>query len=104
MKGIGGWRERDSVFTNYVGHPLMGAAAGWIYLHNDPRGVGRRFSADGGYWHSRLRAMAWSGRLQHALRNRPGERGQHRHRGDGAGYQRHAACSTPAGRWATCSA
>jgi hypothetical protein len=60
IRGIRGWEDGDNAFTNYVGHPMMGAVAGWIYLQNDARGVGRRFGREGEYWRSRMRAAGWS--------------------------------------------
>jgi hypothetical protein len=60
IKGVRGWKDGDNTFTNYVGHPMMGAVSGWIFLQNDSRGIGREFGRDSGYWTSRMRAMAWS--------------------------------------------
>ena len=59
IKGIRGWRDGDSTFTNYVAHPLMGSAAGYIYVTNDRRG-GVEFGVSREYWQSRLRATAFS--------------------------------------------
>ena len=60
VQGLRGWRDGDSAFTNYVGHPMQGAVTGFIQVQNDP--AGRRANmADGAvYWKSRLKAMAWS--------------------------------------------
>jgi hypothetical protein len=60
VRGYGGWRDGDSGFANYVGHPMMGASSGWIYVHNDPRARRQEFGPAGAYWSSRLRAVAWS--------------------------------------------
>jgi hypothetical protein len=60
VRGIRGWEDGDNTFTNYVGHPMMGAVGGWIYLQNDPPGAKLPFSTSGNYWRSRLRAMGWS--------------------------------------------
>lgn len=60
VRGLRGWKDGDSAFTNYVGHPMQGAVTGYIQVQNDPRG--RRASITDGavYWKSRLKAMAWS--------------------------------------------
>jgi hypothetical protein len=60
LGGVRGWKDGDNAFTNYVGHPMMGAVSGWIYLQNDPRGGEIPFSKDPEYWRSRLRAARWS--------------------------------------------
>jgi len=60
IRGVRGWKDGDNTFTNYVGHPMMGAVSGWIFLQNDSRGKGHQFGRDRGYWNSRLRAMGWS--------------------------------------------
>lgn len=55
------WSDGDGILTNYVGHPIMGATAGYIQIFNDPRG--RPLEFDGrsrNYWNSRLKALAWS--------------------------------------------
>src|SRR6187399_1795161 len=31
------WEDTDSWLVNYVGHPLHGAAAGYIWIEHDPR-------------------------------------------------------------------
>src|SRR3954454_10378968 len=30
------WNDPDSILTNYVGHPMMGAVAAYIQIFNDP--------------------------------------------------------------------
>jgi hypothetical protein len=60
VRNIRGWGDGDSVFTNYIAHPMQGAVAGFIQIQNDPRGLTREFGRDGGYWRSRLKSMAWS--------------------------------------------
>jgi hypothetical protein len=55
------WHDQDGILTNYVGHPMMGAVAGYFQVFNDPRG--RDLVFDGRsevYWKSRLKALAWS--------------------------------------------
>ena len=60
VRGYDGWKDGDSAFVNYVGHPMMGASSGWIYVHNDPQARRQEFGSTGAYWSSRLRAAAWS--------------------------------------------
>jgi hypothetical protein len=54
------WDDGDGAAVNYVGHPIHGAASGFIWLdHEDgahPPKIG--FSKD--YWASRGRATVWS--------------------------------------------
>lgn len=55
------WNDGDSIATNYFGHPVMGAVAGYIQIFNDPRGQRLEFDLSSKqYWKSRLKAMAWS--------------------------------------------
>lgn len=60
VKGLRGWQDGDSGFTNYVGHPMQGAVTGFIQVQNDP--IGKRVKITDGsvYWKSRLKAMGWS--------------------------------------------
>jgi hypothetical protein len=61
VSGLDGWGDGDSMLTNYVGHPMMGAITGWVFIQNDPNGIGKDFDArDMKYWNSRLRAMGWA--------------------------------------------
>lgn len=61
VDGLGGWGDGDSILTNYVGHPMMGAISGWILIQNDPHGVDQEFDVrDMKYWNSRFRAMGWA--------------------------------------------
>jgi hypothetical protein len=55
-----GWGDGGRFFTNYVAHPLQGAATGFIQVQNDPAGIRRQFGASRAYWRSRLRALGWS--------------------------------------------
>lgn len=58
--GVNGWGDGDSIITNYIGHPMQGAASGYFQIHNDPRGKYLEFENTSTYWKSRLKAMAWS--------------------------------------------
>jgi hypothetical protein len=58
--GMGGWRDGDPRLVNYVGHPLEGAVAGFIFLQNDDRGRAAEFNIRSKtYWKSRLLSTAW---------------------------------------------
>jgi hypothetical protein len=55
-----GWSDGDGYFENYLGHPIEGAVAGYMWIHNDPRYREVQFGADRDYWMSRLRAYAFA--------------------------------------------
>jgi len=55
----GQWGDTDAWWVNYIGHPVHGAAAGYIWLVHEP-GAPTGLRLDGRYWSSRGRAMAWS--------------------------------------------
>ena len=55
------WNDGNSIVTNYIGHPILGAVTGYIQVFNDHRGRRLEFDASSSeYWKSRLKAMAWS--------------------------------------------
>ena len=52
------WGDSDAWWVNYIGHPIHGASAGYIWLDHDPKApyqieLGRR------YWATRAQAAAW---------------------------------------------
>jgi hypothetical protein len=53
------WGDTDRWYVNYVGHPIHGAAAGYIWLDHE-RNAPPDFANSKSYWTSRGRAMAWS--------------------------------------------
>jgi hypothetical protein len=55
----GQWTDTDSWWVNYIGHPVHGAAAGYLWLDHEPNAP-KTFSRQSEYWASRGRAMAWS--------------------------------------------
>jgi hypothetical protein len=57
---MGRWNDGDDFLTNYVGHPMQGAVAGYIEIQNDPTGRQQELSATRDYWMSRFRALLWS--------------------------------------------
>jgi hypothetical protein len=53
------WDDSDSWWVNYIGHPIHGAAAGYLWLDHEshaPPDISLRSE----YWSSRARAMAWA--------------------------------------------
>ena len=55
-----GWSDGDPFLVNYIGHPMEGAVAGFMFVHNDPRYRRVEFGLSENYWKSRLRATAWA--------------------------------------------
>jgi hypothetical protein len=53
------WGDTDSWRVNYLGHPIHGAAAGYIWLDHEPV-LTPDISREGSYWKARVRATAWS--------------------------------------------
>jgi hypothetical protein len=53
------WGDTDAGWVNYLGHPIHGAAAGYIWLDHDPSAPAE-ISPTRRYWTSRARATAWS--------------------------------------------
>jgi hypothetical protein len=55
-----GWNDGDPNMYGYVGHPIQGVAASYIYLQNDPKSEKLEFSKSKAYWRSRLMATLWN--------------------------------------------
>jgi hypothetical protein len=53
------WEDTDSWLVNYVGHPIHGAAAGYLWIEKDP-GAPITIEFDNRYWASRGRAAAFA--------------------------------------------
>ena len=53
------WADTDAWWVNYIGHPIHGAAAGYIWLDHE-RGAPQDISLSKTYWASRGRATVWS--------------------------------------------
>jgi hypothetical protein len=53
------WEDGDDWWVNYVGHPIHGAAAGYIWLDHEP-GAPPDIGLNRHYWATRARATAWS--------------------------------------------
>ncbi len=59
-KNLGGWRDGDSLFTNYIAHPMQGAVTGRIFLNNSDKARKQEFGRSKDYWEGRAKALAWS--------------------------------------------
>ena len=53
------WEDSDAWWVNYIGHPIHGAAAGYIWLDHE-RGAPPDIGLTTNYWGTRGRAAAWS--------------------------------------------
>lgn len=60
VRNLRGWGDGDSIFTNYVAHPLQGAATGRIFVNNSDFAKKQEFGKSKAYWESRFKAMGWS--------------------------------------------
>jgi hypothetical protein len=60
VRNLHGWNDGDPFLVNYIGHPMQGAAAGYIWLQNDPEYRYSEFGRDRRYWKGRLRGAAFS--------------------------------------------
>ena len=54
------WDDGDGWFVNYIGHPIHGAAAGFIFIHNDPKSRREEFGLSQKYWSTRWRPTAFA--------------------------------------------
>jgi hypothetical protein len=53
------WGDLDGWFVNYMGHPMQGAASGFIFMRHDPKSRGEHLGS-ANYWRSRWRAVAFA--------------------------------------------
>jgi hypothetical protein len=60
VSSLHGWADGDEFYVNYVGHPMQGGVAGFIWVQNDRAYRGAEFGKDRLYWRSRLRAAAFA--------------------------------------------
>jgi hypothetical protein len=54
------WEDSDSWLVNYIGHPVHGAAAGFVWREHDPVSRDAPFSLNGRYWGTRWRPLVFS--------------------------------------------
>ena len=60
LAALHGWSDGDGYYETYLGHPIQGAVAGYMWIHNDPKYRVVEFGQNRDYWMSRLRAYAWT--------------------------------------------
>ena len=62
VASLHGWADGDPFYVNYVGHPMQGAVANYLWQLNDPRFKHVEFGRSRDYWKSKLRgaAFAWA--------------------------------------------
>ena len=53
------WEDSDAWWVNYIGHPIHGAAAGYIWFDHEPNAPAD-IGLNSAYWASRARATAWA--------------------------------------------
>jgi hypothetical protein len=53
------WEDADGWWVNYIGHPIHGAAAGYLWIDHEPAAPAD-ISLGRGYWASRGRAAGWA--------------------------------------------
>jgi len=56
----GTWDDGDSWAVNYIGHPIHGAASGFIWLDHEDGSHDPKLGFSKEYWASRGRATAWA--------------------------------------------
>ena len=54
------WEDGDSSGVNYIGHPIHGAAAGFVWLDHEDGAHDPKIGFSKEYWASRGRATAWA--------------------------------------------
>jgi hypothetical protein len=54
------WSDGDGWVVNYLGHPIHGAAAGFIWLDHEDGAHDPSLGFSREYWSSRLRGFAWA--------------------------------------------
>jgi hypothetical protein len=59
VSNVHGWSDGDEFYVNYVGHPMQGAVAGFLWSGNDRRYRHIEFGKDPLYWKARLRAAGF---------------------------------------------
>ena len=60
LNNLHGWGDGDPFLVNWVGHPMQGAVAGFLFAQNDRKYRFVEFGKNRWYWKSRLRATAYS--------------------------------------------
>ncbi len=60
VTNIHGWDDGDPYYVNYIGHPMQGAIASYIWVHNDGRYKYSTVGWNRDYWRGRVRSLAFS--------------------------------------------
>ena len=60
LNSLHGWADGDPFYVSYVGHPMEGAVAGFLFVQNDRKYRAVVFGKNRQYWKSRLRAAAFA--------------------------------------------
>lgn len=60
VSNLHGFADGDEFYVNYVGHPMEGAVAGFLWIQNDPAYSHAEFGSSRAYWKGRLRAAAFA--------------------------------------------
>ncbi len=53
LSSLHGWADGDPFYVNYVGHPMQGSVAGYIFAQNDNAFRGVEIGKNPRYWKSR---------------------------------------------------
>lgn len=60
VSSLHGWSDGDEFYVNYVGHPMQGSVAAFLWAHNDRSYRDVHFGRNPLYWKGRLRAAAFA--------------------------------------------
>jgi hypothetical protein len=60
LENLHGWGDGDEFYVNYVGHPMQGSVASFLWIQNDRAYRTAEFGNGPRYWKSRLRAAAFA--------------------------------------------
>jgi hypothetical protein len=55
-----GWEDSDNWMVNYIGHPIHGAAAGFVWMEHDRASREPRIGLSSEYWSTRWRPLVWA--------------------------------------------
>ncbi len=60
VSNLHGWADGDEFYVNYVGHPMQGSVAGFLFAQSDAAYRRTEFGASPEYWKGKLRATAFA--------------------------------------------
>ena len=60
LNSLHGWSDGDPFYVDYVGHPMQGAVADFLFVQNDRKYCAVEFGKNRSYWKGRLRAVAFA--------------------------------------------